>query len=182
MLFYPFFSFAFFMFFNNQQVFAEVNLKELEKEVSQEQISSEMDDIIVMQNEVASILGSYEEIQNYGTVYIDRTNGFKIVIGFKNEDLITNRIKNVLSEKLGEKVEFAVTDITYNELSKIKDDIFDNRESLESNGIHITSVGVDEEHNKVNVIANKVDNLSIVSTASRWRYLFNSIHCYEREY
>ncbi|MCM3494361.1 S1 family peptidase [Paenibacillus lactis] len=164
------FSFAFFMFFYNQQVFAEVDLKELEKEVSQEQISSEMDDIIVMQNEVASILGSYEEIQNYGTVYIDRANGFKIVIGFKNEDLITNRIKNVLSEKLGEKVEFAVTDITYNELSKIKDDIFDNRESLESSGIHITSVGVDEENNKVNVIANKVDNLSIASQLFEEKY------------
>ena len=45
-----------------------------------------MDDIMIMQNAVAEILGEYEQIQKYGTVHIDRNNGFKIVIAFKYED------------------------------------------------------------------------------------------------
>ncbi|PWW43163.1 MULTISPECIES: S1 family peptidase [Paenibacillus] len=157
------FSFIIFMFFANQKVYADLDLEELKKEVSQEQVSAEMEDIMIMQNEVASILGSYEEIQNYGTVHIDRTNGFKIVIGFKNEDSITSEIKNILSEKLKGKIEFVVTDITYNDLMQIKDNIFDNRGNLESNGLHISSVGVDEENNKVNVIFDEMDNLAISS-------------------
>jgi len=157
------FSFTILILFANHQVYAEVDSKELEKEISQEQIAAEMDDIMIMQNEVANILGNYEEIQKYGTVHIDRTNGFKIVIGFKNEDSTTSEIKNILSEKLKEKIEFVVTDTTYYELMQIKDNIFDNRGNLESNGLHISSVGVDEENNKVNVILDQVDNLAISS-------------------
>lgn len=144
-------------------MYADLNLEELKKEVTQEQVSAEMEGIMTMQEEVASILGNYEEIQKYGTVHIDRTDGFKIVIGFKNNDSTTSEIKNKLSEKLNEKIKFVETDATYNELMELKDNIFDNRESLESNGVRISSVGVDEENNKVNVILDEMDNLAISS-------------------
>ncbi|KAA8785136.1 hypothetical protein EC604_14925 [Paenibacillus amylolyticus] len=159
----PILIFVFFSIFTNKDVHAEVNRETLEQEVSQEQISAEMDDIMIMQNAVAEILGDYEKIQKYGTVHIDRNNGFTIIIAFKYEDNSTDAIKKTLSERLNEKVRFIVSDITYDELTQIKDNIFGNREILEAKGIQISSAGVDEKANKVNVIINKVDNMTIAS-------------------
>ncbi|WP_186786212.1 S1 family peptidase [Paenibacillus agilis] len=154
------------IFVDDSYVDARPSALNVEHEVSEEQIAEEMVYLMQMQEKVSEILGSYEAIQDYGTVHIDRSNGFKIVIGFKVEDSKTARIKAELGELLSNRVAFVPSKFTYHELNEIKDQIIDQKQQLESTGTVISSVGVDEAQQRVNVTVTEAKDLKSLNQLS----------------
>lgn len=127
-------------------------------------IDDEAELIKAFQEAVAEVLGSYEAIGQRGTVHIDRTEGFRIVVGIKQENETTTAIRKALEERFGNTVIFKEAPYTLAELTQMKDKLFADVKLLRDAGIEISSAGVDEAAGKIRVVALQVDDMAKART------------------
>lgn len=123
-------------------------------------IDDEAEVIKGFQEAVAEVLGSYEAFGQHGTVHIDRTVEFRIVVGIKQENEITTLIRKTLAERFGNTVTYRSAVYTLAELTQMKDELFADIKLLRDAGIEISSAGVDEAAGKIRVVALQVDDMA----------------------
>ena len=108
---------------------------------------------------VAEVLGSYEGFGQHGTVHIDRAEGYRFVVGIKQESEMTTAIRKALEERFGSMVRYKEAAYTLAKLTPVKDELLTDAKLWRDAGIEISSAGVDEATGKIRVVVLQVGDM-----------------------